>query len=111
MAELKIPPLKNARHCQYTNFSRFSARPAGPRPCSPIFTCWGAAVSFFMSTLKAANKHAILPDVSFVPHYSAPPQAIAVSLVPGLLASSVLRDLVEPLREALERLAVRKGMD
>jgi hypothetical protein len=50
-------------------------------------------------------------EVSFVPHYSAPPKPIWLGLLPGLLASVVMRDLVEPLRRRFEAVFAQKGLD
>lgn len=51
------------------------------------------------------------PDISFVPHYSAPTQAMALDLVPELLGSPVIRDLVEPLRHRFESVARKAGLE
>lgn len=50
-------------------------------------------------------------EISFVPHYSAPPKTISLGLVPELLASRVMSDLVEPLRRRFEAVFAQKGMD
>jgi hypothetical protein len=51
------------------------------------------------------------PNISFVPHYSAPTQSIPLRLVPELLRSPVIGNLVEPLRHRFETVSRRAGLE